>query len=86
MSDIGLKTEMVEASAKESNNDVKKDEKFVHILTSPSPLHAIRLLSEKGQSSAIRVKVSGAEMCDIYRAFYGRLNMSSWSLEDKQKR
>ncbi|VDK87890.1 unnamed protein product [Onchocerca ochengi] len=52
--------------------------------TSPSPLHIKRILNAKRQNSEsiLRVRVSGAEMCNIYRAFHGRLNMSYKRRED----
>ncbi|VDO47875.1 unnamed protein product [Onchocerca flexuosa] len=54
------------------------------LYTSPSPLHIKRILNAKRQNSEsiLRVKVSGAEMCNIYRAFHGRLNVSYKRRED----
>lgn len=55
--------------------------------TSPSPLYIKRILNAKRQysESFLRVKVSGAEMCNIYRAFHGRLNISYRRPEDNEQ-
>uniref|UniRef100_A0A0R3RNK2 PB1 domain-containing protein n=1 Tax=Elaeophora elaphi TaxID=1147741 RepID=A0A0R3RNK2_9BILA len=55
--------------------------------SSSSPLHIKRVLNAKRQysESILRVKMSGAEMYNIYRAFHGRLNISYRQLEDSEK-
>ncbi|KAK6101181.1 hypothetical protein QQG55_3620 [Brugia pahangi] len=55
--------------------------------TSPSPLHIKRILDakRKDSESILRVKVNGAEMCNIYRAFHGRLNVSYKRREDSEQ-
>ncbi|CAG9539600.1 unnamed protein product [Cercopithifilaria johnstoni] len=55
--------------------------------SSPSPLYVKRFLNAKRQysESILRVKVSGAEMYNIYRAYHGRLNISYRRLEDSKQ-
>lgn len=57
----------------------------IHRPKDPSPLHAKRMISERRSDRRTRVRISGADMCDIYRAYVGRLNMSYWSAQDNEQ-
>lgn len=51
----------------------------------PSPLHAKRIVDSHKTNSLCRVRVSGAEMSDIFRAFRGRLNLCYLRIEDNDR-
>lgn len=53
----------------------------------PLPLHAKRIVERHRECCGMgaRVRVTGAEMSDIYRAYYGRFQRSYWRPQDNER-